>query len=111
MFPLSSFEVYRDSGEFCFSVFRQGATCFATWMAGLILSPEDRAHFLAVMRRQTNSAVHRRVNVLLLLDDGWSAGQIAAALYLDASTVAEHRALYAQRGRSGIAPVNDGLCL
>ena len=71
-------------------------------MAGLILSLEDRAHFLTVMRRQTNSAVHRRVNVLLLLDDGWSAARIAAALYLDASTVAEHRALYAQRGRAGV---------
>lgn len=71
-------------------------------MAGLILSLEDRAHFLTVMRRQTNSAVHRRVNVLLLLDDGWSAARIAAALYLDASTVAEHRALYDRCGRAGV---------
>ena len=71
-------------------------------MSGLILSDEDRAHFLALMRRQLNSAVHRRMNVLLLLDDGWNAARIAAALYLDASTVAEHRALYEQRGRAGV---------
>lgn len=62
-------------------------------MAGLTLSPEDRAHLFLLMRRQLNSAVHRRVNVLLLLDDGWSVARIASALYLDASTVAEHRAL------------------
>ena len=71
-------------------------------MAGLILKPEDRAHFLVLMRRQTNSAVHRRINVLLLFDDGWTSARIAAALYLDASTVVEHRALYEQDGRAGI---------
>lgn len=71
-------------------------------MAGLILTPEDRAHFLVLMRCQMNSAVHRRVNVLLLVDDGWSTARIAGALYLDESTVAAHRALYAQRGRAGV---------
>ena len=71
-------------------------------MAGLILSSEDRTHFLALMRRQTNSAVHRRVNVLLLLDDGWSLARIAAALYLDESTVAEHGSLYLSHGRAGV---------
>ena len=63
-------------------------------MAGLVLTPDDRAHVLVLRRRQGNSAVHQRVN-LLLLDDGWSVARIAAALSLDASTVAEHRALYA----------------
>ncbi|WP_375455752.1 hypothetical protein [uncultured Methylobacterium sp.] len=57
-------------------------------MAGLILTSDDRARFLLPMRRQRNSAVHRRMNVLLL-DDGWSA----AALYLDEGTVAEHCAV------------------
>ena len=47
-------------------------------MSGLILSAEDRAYFLQMMRRQRNSAVHRRMNVLLLLDDGWEPRQIAA---------------------------------
>ncbi|SFK96968.1 helix-turn-helix domain-containing protein, partial [Methylorubrum salsuginis] len=71
-------------------------------MAGLILSPDDRGHFLALMRRQLNSAVHRRLNVLLLLDDGWTPARIAAALYLDESSVAEHRTLYSERGRAGV---------
>jgi hypothetical protein len=39
-------------------------------MAGLVLSAGDRAYFLTLMRRQLNSAVHRRMNALLLLDDG-----------------------------------------
>lgn len=71
-------------------------------MSGLILSAGDRAHFLAMMRRQLNSAVHRRMNVLLLLDDGWEAGRIAQALYLDEGTVAEHRRRYESQGRAGI---------
>ncbi|SFM01987.1 hypothetical protein [Methylorubrum salsuginis] len=68
-------------------------------MAGLILSPDDCAHFLVLKRRQLNSAVHRHLNVLLLLDDGWRPARIAAALYFDESTVAEHRTLYLERVR------------
>src|ERR1700756_404881 len=41
-------------------------------MSGAILTAEDRAHLLRMMRRQTPSPVHRRVNALLLLDDGWA---------------------------------------
>ena len=70
-------------------------------MAGLVLTAEDRAHFLQMMRRQINSAVHRRMNVLLLLDDGWEPRQIAAALFLDETTVSQHRHLYERSGRSG----------
>jgi transposase len=71
-------------------------------MSGLILSAEDRAYFLGMMRRQLNSAVHRRMNVLLLLDDGWELQRVAAALYLDAGTVAEHLRRYETQGRAGI---------
>src|SRR4051794_41535169 len=71
-------------------------------MAGLVLTAEDRAHFLQMMRRQINSAVHRRMNVLLLLDDGWEPRQIAAALFLDETTVSQHRHLYERSGRSGV---------
>ena len=69
-------------------------------MAGLVLSAGDRAYFLTLMRRQLNSAVHRRMNVLLLLDDGWSAERIAEALFIEAETVRDHhRALkIARRG-------------
>ena len=49
-----------------------------------------------------NSAVHRRMNVLLLLDDGLNFEQIAKVLYLDESTVRDHKTLYEQRGRAGV---------
>jgi transposase len=71
-------------------------------MSGLILSAADRAYFLAMMRRQLNSAVHRRMNVLLLLDDGWEPCRISEALFLDQGTVAEHRRRYETQGRAGI---------
>lgn len=71
-------------------------------MSGLILRPADRSYFLAMMRRQMNSAVHRRMNVLLLLDDGLSMAEIARVLYLDEGTVRSHWELYEQAGRAGI---------
>src|SRR4051812_50201359 len=71
-------------------------------MAGLVLTAEDRAHFLQMMRGQINSAVHRRMNVLLLLDDDWEPRQIAAALFLDETTVSQHWHLYERSGRSGV---------
>jgi transposase len=71
-------------------------------MAGSVLKPADRAHLLRRMRQQTNSHVHRRINVLLLLDDGWAAERIAEALYIDAETVREHRRLYERAGTAGL---------
>lgn len=71
-------------------------------MAGAVLTPEDRAYFLAALRRQGNSAVHRRMNALLLLDDGWTAERVAEALFIDAETVRAHRRLYAAGGRAGV---------
>lgn len=71
-------------------------------MPGAVLSPEDRGYFLALMRRQLNSAVHRRLNALLLLDDGWTAERVAEALFIEAETVHAHRRLYAGGGRTRI---------
>jgi transposase len=71
-------------------------------MSGALLSPEDRAHFLRMMRRHTPSPVHRRMNALLLLDDGWAAERVAAALFLDSETVREHRRLYQAAGVTGV---------
>ncbi|WP_424138237.1 IS630 family transposase [Roseomonas chloroacetimidivorans] len=71
-------------------------------MAGAVLSPADRAYFLAMLRRQTNSAVHRRMNALLPLDDGWTAGRVAEALFIEAETVREHSRLYTADGRAGV---------
>jgi transposase len=71
-------------------------------MAGAVLSPEDRSFFLSAMRRQGNSAVHRRMNALLLLDDGWTAERVAEALFVEAETVRAHRRLYRASGRAGV---------
>ena len=71
-------------------------------MSGLILPPDDRVHLLLMMRRQTPSPVHRRMNALLLLDDGWTAEQVAKVLFIDAETVHEHRRLYQASGVAGI---------
>jgi transposase len=55
-----------------------------------------------MMRRQLNSTVHRRMNVLLLLDDGWEPRRIAEALYMDEGSVAQHRRRYETQGREGV---------
>jgi transposase len=54
------------------------------------------------MRRQTPSTVHRRMNALLLLDDGWAAERVAAVLFIDAETVWQYRGLYESSGCSGL---------
>lgn len=71
-------------------------------MAGLVLNAGDRAYFLTLMRRQLNSAVHRRMNALLLLDGGWSTERIAEALFIEAETVRDHHRRYISDGRDGI---------
>jgi len=71
-------------------------------MSGTILTPEDRAHFLRKMRQHTPSPVHRRMNALLLLDDGWAAERVADALFIDAETVREYRRLYRASGSAGV---------
>jgi transposase len=71
-------------------------------MSGTILTPEERTHFLRKMRQHLPSPVHRRMNTLLLLDDGWAAERVAEALFIDAETVREHRRLYRTEGATGI---------
>src|SRR5215208_2643318 len=72
------------------------------FMSGGLLTPSDRAHFLSMLRRQTNSAVHRRMNALLLLDDGWTAERVAEVLFIDAETVRQYRRLYEADGATGL---------
>src|ERR1700677_3923199 len=71
-------------------------------MSGRILSPEDRAHLLRMMHRQTPRPVHRRMNTLLLLDDGWAAERVAEVLFIAVETVREHRRLYLASGVTGV---------
>ena len=61
---------------------RRGAPLILCGHGRPVLTATDRTHLLRLMRRQTNSHVHRRMNVLLLLDDGWTAERIAEALYI-----------------------------
>jgi transposase len=75
-------------------------------MAGSILTPVDRVHLLRMMRRHTPSPVHRRMNALLLLDDGWAAERVADVLFIDAETVREHRRLYQTAGVPGLELLN-----
>jgi transposase len=76
-------------------------------MSGSILTPTDRTHLLRMRRHHTPSPVHRRMNALLLLDDGWAAERIAAVLFIDAETVREHRRLYETAGVAGLERLND----
>jgi Homeodomain-like domain len=59
-----------------------------------------------MMRRHTPSPVHRRMNALLLLDDGWAAERVADVLFIDAETVREHRRLYQTAGVAGLELLN-----
>ncbi len=75
-------------------------------MSGSILTPSDRLHLLRMMRRHTPSPVHRRMNALLLLDDGWAVERVADALFIDPETVREHRRLYETAGVAGLERLN-----
>ncbi|WP_143270964.1 MULTISPECIES: helix-turn-helix domain-containing protein [unclassified Azospirillum] len=79
-------------------------------MSELVLSQADRVYFRAMMRRQINSAIHRWMNTLLLLDAGWSVSQVATALFLDEGTVRAHRSLYHKEGREGIERLEYAGC-
>jgi len=59
-----------------------------------------------MMRRHTPGPVHRRMNALLLLDDGWAAERVAEALFIDVETVREHRRLHQRSGVTGIGRLN-----
>lgn len=72
-------------------------------MSGSILSLEDRAAFLASLKATKKPALeHRRMNALLLLDDGWEVARVAEALFLDERTVEEYHRLYAKQGATGV---------
>jgi DNA-binding CsgD family transcriptional regulator len=72
-------------------------------MSGLVLTSEDRDACLAALKATKKPALeHRRMNVLLLLDDGIATAIIARMLYLDERTVDEYRRLYETQGASGI---------
>jgi transposase len=99
--------VYRESEKTrIVPLYRPDRARLDAPMSGAILSPTDRAHLLWMMRQQTPSTVHRRMNALLLLDDGWAFERVADALFIDAETVREHRRLYETSGVGGLERLN-----
>jgi transposase len=59
-----------------------------------------------MMRQLTPSPVHRRMNALLVLDDGRAAARVAASLFIDVETVREQRRLYVTSGVTGVERLN-----
>jgi len=76
---------------------------------GHFLGEEDRAKLIALARDGLAvSRVTRRANALVLLDDGWSCRDVAAALLLDDDTVRNWRKLFEQRGIEGLTGFDMG---
>ena len=78
-------------------------------IGGSFLGEEDRAKLIALARDGLAvSRVTRRANALVLLDDGWSCRDVAAALLLDDDTVRNWRKLFEQRGIEGLTGFDMG---
>src|SRR6516164_2267270 len=70
---------------------------------GGFLSAEDRRHLIALARDgSAASRLTRRANALVLLDDGWSCQEIAAAFLLNDDTIRGWHKLFEQRGIDGL---------
>ena len=76
---------------------------------GGFLSAEDRRHLIALARDgSAASRLTRRANALVLLDDGWSCQEVAAALLLNDDTIRGWHKLFEQRGIDGLTSFDVG---
>src|ERR1700691_5026579 len=76
---------------------------------GCFLSEEDRNKLIALARDgSVASRVTRRANALVLLDDGWSCQEVAAALLLNDDTIRGWFKLFEQRGIEGLTSFDVG---
>ena len=76
---------------------------------GRFLSEDDRNKLIALARDGSAvSRVTRRANALVLLDDRWSAQEVAAALLLNDDTIRGWFKLFEQRGIEGITSFDMG---
>ena len=76
---------------------------------GGFLSAEDRRHLIALARDgSVASRLTRRANALVLLDDGWSCQEVAAALLLNDDTIRGWHKLFEQRGIEGLTSFDVG---
>ena len=73
------------------------------------LTEEDRNKLIALARDgSVASRVTRRANALVLLDDGWSCQEVAAALLLNDDTIRGWFKLFEQRGIEGLTSFDMG---
>ena len=73
------------------------------------LDAESRKDLTELAR--DGSAAHRlarRANALVLLDDGWSCQEVAAALLLNDDTIRNWHKLFEQRGIDGLTSFDVG---
>jgi transposase len=76
---------------------------------GHFLSEQDRNQLIALARDgSVASRVTRRANALVLLDDGWSCQEVAAALLLNDDTIRGWFKLFEQRGIEGVTSFDVG---
>jgi hypothetical protein len=76
---------------------------------GHFLREEDRNKLIALARDgSVASRVTRRANALVLLDDGWSCQEVAAALLLNDDTIRGWFKLFEQRGIEGLTSFDVG---
>src|ERR1700692_4453701 len=76
---------------------------------GHFLSEEDRNKLIALARDgSVASRVTRRANALVLLDDGWSCQEVAAAFLLNDDTIRGWCKLFEQRGIEGLTCFDVG---
>ena len=76
---------------------------------GGFLSAEDRDKLVALARDGSAPArVTRRANAVVLLDGGWSAQQVADALWMDDDTIRGWHKLFEQRGIEGLTSFDVG---
>jgi hypothetical protein len=76
---------------------------------GGFLSAEDRRHLIALARDGSAAArLTRRANALVLLDDGWTCQEVAAAFLLNDDTIRGWHKLFEQRGIEGLTSADVG---
>src|SRR6202049_1490863 len=76
---------------------------------GGFLSAEDRRHLIALARDGSAASRRtRRANALVLLDDGWSCREVAAAFLLNDDTIRGWHKVFEQRGIEGLTSFDMG---
>ena len=73
------------------------------------LSEDEREELRALARDGRSEArASRRANAIVLLNDGWSCGEVAAALLMDDDTVRGWYKLYEEHGLTGLVVFGHG---